>query len=122
MKIRNKFIIPLIAIIVAMLMVGGSVSGTAADTSASESSVSDTSTTHPLTYIPPTPAPTSSLDEEIDALVSNIMTGIVSDPDQVGDDIRETSSIMDKFLTAITNFIDMIINFVKQIGDKLSNW
>ena len=36
MKIKNKFLIPLIAILVAMLMVGGGVSGAAADTSASD--------------------------------------------------------------------------------------
>ena len=117
MKIKNKFIIPLIAILVAMLMVGG-VSGTAADTSAPE----DTSTTHPLTYIPPSYATTGGIEDEIEGIVSNVMTGLVSDPDQVGDDIRETSGIMDKILTAMTNFIDMIINLAKKLGDFFGNW
>ncbi len=121
MKIRNKFIIPLIALIVAMLMVGSSVSGTAVDTSAS-AETSDTSTTHPLTYVPTTLPPTSSIDEEINAMVSGIMSEYVSNPDEIGEDIRETSSIMDKILTAFTNFIDMIISWVKSIGDKLGTY
>lgn len=115
MKIKNKFLIPVIAILVAMLMVGGGVSGTAADTSASD----ETSTTHPLTYIPPEIATTANMDEAIDQLVSDVMSNIVSDPDQVGDDIRETSGFLDKILTVFTNFIDMLINFFKTIGDKL---
>lgn len=118
MKVKNKFLIPLIAIFVAMLMVGGGVSGVAADTSASD----ETSTTHPLTYIPPEIATTESPDEAIDELVSNIMSTLVSDPDQVGEDIRESNGIIDAILTAFTNFIDVIINFFKQIGDKLGNW
>lgn len=116
MKIRNKFIIPVIALLIAMLMVGGSVSGTAVDTSAPE----ETSTTHPLTYIPPTNAPTSSLDEEINALVSNIISSNVDDPNQVGSDIRESSGFFSKIITGITNFIDMIMSLITSIADKLS--
>lgn len=115
MKIRNKFIIPVIALLIAMLMVGGSVSGTAADTSAPE----ETSTTHPMTYIPPTAAPTSSLDEEINAMVSNLISSNVENPDQIGSDIRESSSFFGKIITAITNFIDLIMSWVSSIGDKL---
>ena len=118
MKIKNKFLIPVIAILIAMLMVGGGVSGTAADTSASE----DTSTTHPLTYIPPSIPTTAGIEEEIDGIVSNVIGGLVSNPDQVGSDIREQSGFMDKLLTAMTNFIDAIINFAKKIGDFLGNW
>lgn len=114
MKIKNKFIIPLIAILVAMIMVGG-VPGTAADTTASD----ETSTTHPLTYIPPSIATTSNIEDEIDGIVSEVIGGLVSNPDQVGDDIREASSFMDKIITGMTNFIDIIINFFKALGDKL---
>ena len=115
MKIRNKFIIPILAVIIAMLMVGGSVSGTAVDTSAPE----ETSTTHPLTYIPPTAPPTSSLDEEINAVVSGLMSEYVSDPNGVGSDIRESSGIFAKIIKAITGFIDTIMNLISSIGDKL---
>lgn len=117
MKIKNKFLIPIIAVLVAMIMVGGGVSGTAADTSSSD----ETSTTHPLTYIPPSIATTGNIEDEIDGIVSDVMSGLVSDPDQVGDDIRESSSFIDKILTVFTNFIDMIINFAKKIGDYLGS-
>jgi hypothetical protein len=100
-------------------MVGGGVSGVAADTSASEE---QTSTTHPLTYIPPPMATTESLDDTIDELVSGIVSTLISDPDQVGDDIREGNSIIDQILTVFTNFIDTIINALKLIGDKIANW
>ena len=118
MKIRNKFIIPVLALIIAMLMVGGSVSGTAVDTT--PAAAEDTSTTHPLTYIPPTAPPTSSLDEEINAMVSNFISSNVTNPDQIGTDIRESSGILGKFITAITNFIDMIMAWISSIGDKLA--
>ena len=118
MKIRNKFLIPVIALLIAMLMVGGSVSGTAVDTSAPE----ETSTTHPLTYIPPTFAPTSSLDEEINAIVSNLVSSNISDPNGIGSDIRESSGFFAKIVTGITNFIDMIMALVTSIADKLSGF
>ena len=120
MKIKNKFIIPLIAILVAMLMVGGSVSGVAADTSASVDEM--TSTTHPLTYVPPPIATTESLDDTIDEVVSGVMSTLFDDPGQIGDDIREGNGIVDQMLRLFTNFIDTFINALKFIGDKIANW
>lgn len=120
MKIKSKFLIPVIAILIAMLMVGGSVSGVAADTSASADEM--TSTTHPLTYIPPPIATTESLDDTIDGIVSDVMSTLFEDPGQIGDDIREGNGIIDQILSVFTNFIDSIINALKLIGDKIANW
>ncbi len=109
MKIRNKFLIPIIAILLAALMVGASVSGSAADTTASES------TTHPLTYVPTTLEPTSSLDEEIDAMVSENLGGLAGAEDEV----REVSGIMGKILRAFRDIINKIIELAAKAGEFL---
>ena len=82
-----------------------------------EATTTNPAWTHPLTYVPETAPPTSSLDEEIDNAVSNILGGV---GDSVGDDIRDTASVSGKFLRTIRDFIDKIIEFTKKIGDFLS--
>ncbi len=117
MKIRNKFIIPVIAILMAILMAGSMVSGTAADTSASETEYNPA--THPHTYVPTTLPPTSSLDEEIDAFVSENL-GDLADAE---DDVREFGGAMGNILKVFKGFIDKIIAVAAKIGEFLSgNW
>ena len=118
MKIRNKFIIPVIAIFVALLMTGAPVATVAADTVASDETSETTTTnpawTHDYTYVPETLPPTSSLEEEIENAVSNI---IGDKGEGVGDTIRDTASVSGKLLRAIRDFIDKLIAFTKSIGD-----
>ena len=62
MKIKGFFVIPLVAILVAMFTLGV-VPGAASDTTA-ETELSDT-----LTFVPPTIPPTSSMDEQIEGFL-----------------------------------------------------
>ncbi len=121
MKIRNKFIIPVIAMLMAILMVGSTVSGTAADTSA-DTALSETEydpATHPHTYVPTTLPPTSSLDEEIDAFVSENLGDLAG----AEDDIREFGGAMGNILKVFKDFIDRIIAAAAKIGEFFSgNW
>lgn len=117
MKIRNKFLIPLIALILAVVMAGASVSGTAADTTASESA--SESTTHPLTYIPPTMPPTSSMDEMIDEIISENL-GDLADSEE---DVRELGGAMGNILRVFRDFINDLLAITAKIGEFLSgNW
>lgn len=114
MKIRNKFLIPLLALILAMLMVGAPISGTAADTEAPETSAS---TTHPHTYVPPTLPSTTNNDGMIEDFISENL-GDLADSKE---DVRGFITIMDNILTAIRDFIDQIIEAAKWIGEILVN-
>lgn len=106
MKIRNKFLIPMIALILAAVMIGSAVPGAATDTTAAESAEE---TTHPLTYIPTTPVPTSSLEDEIGAFVSNNLGQL----GEAEDEVREFGGVMSTILRAIRDFIDKLIEFFK---------
>lgn len=114
MKIRNKFLIPVIALLLAILMVGAAVPGTAADTTAAEES-----TTHPLTYIPTTMPPTSGIDDMIDEIVSENLGGLAGSEE----DIREIGGAMGNILRVFRDFINDIIAIAAKIGEFLSgNW
>ena len=121
MKIKNKFIIPVIAVLVALFMTGVPVATVAADTEASDST-SETTTTNPAwthTYTQTTlPYPTtSSLDEEINSAVSDILGETAG---ELGEPIRDAANTSGGFLRAIKAFIDKLIEFTKKIGDFLS--
>lgn len=106
MKIRNKFLIPMIALVLAAVMIGSAVPGTATDTTAAESAEA---TTHPLTYVPTTPVPTSSLEDEINAFVSNNLGGLA----EAEDEVREVGGVIGNILKSIRDFIDKLIEFFK---------
>lgn len=110
MKIRNKFLIPMIALVLAALIIGSAVPGAATDTTAAESAEE---TTHPLTYIPTTPVPTSSLEDEIDAFVSNNLGDLA----EAEDEVREVGGVMGSILKTIRDFIDKLIEFFRKAGD-----
>lgn len=115
MKIKNKFIIPLIALLLAVLTVGSSVPGTAVNTSADLSA--SESTTHPLTYVPPSVPTTASIEEEIDKFVSENL----GDLNEYEDEVRGFGGIMDQILSTFSKVLGGFIEFVKKIGDFLAN-
>lgn len=106
MKIKNFMVIPLIAILVALFTIGA-VPGVAADTTASE-----ITTTDPLTYVPVTPPATSSLEEEIEGAVSNVLGDTLKDSE---DEARGFSKFMGDLLASIKNILNSIIR-IFQIG------
>ena len=113
MKIRNKFLIPMIALVLAALMIGSSVPGAATDTTAPVST-SET-TRHPLEYVPTTIPPTSSLEDEIDKFVSENL-GNLSDAEGP---VREFGGIFASILRVFQSFIDKIIALTEKIGGML---
>ena len=115
MKIRNKFLIPMIALLLSALMIGAAVPGAATDTTASVSA-SET-TQHPLTYIPTTLPPTSSLEEEIDKFVSENLGGL----GEAEDEVREIGGFMGTILRAFQSIIDKIIALTEKIGAYLGS-
>ena len=77
MKIKNKFIIPVIAIMVALVMTGAPVATVAADTTPSDDSTTEITTTdprwtHPYSNTTTTEPTTADLDATINSVVSGI--------------------------------------------------
>lgn len=105
MKIKGLFVIPLIAILVAMLTVG-TIPGFASDTTA-EPTTSDT-----LTYVPPTTPATSSFDEELEGFISD---AIGDDLQQAEGPLRSFSELMAGLLNSFRNILNSIIK-IFQIG------
>ncbi len=110
MNIKGKFIIPLIALLIAVIMVGAVPVG-AADTTASDTPTSDT-----LTYVQPTDPPTSSLDEEIGGFISSNLGG---DLEAAEGPLRDFSETMSSFLTKIRDFLNAIIEAITGMGGML---
>lgn len=106
MKIKGLFVIPLIAILVAMFTVGA-IPGFASDTTATEATTSDT-----LTYVPPSIPPTSSFEEEIEGFVSD---AIGDDLQQAEGPLRGFSELMAGLLNSFRNILNSIIR-IFQIG------
>ena len=120
MKIKNKFIIPVIAVLVALIMVGSPATIVAADTEASDSTTETTTTipawTHDYTYKTTTQAPTSSLEEEIEGAVPDILGDV---DENLGDTIRDAANTSGGILRGVRNIINKIIAFFDKIGDFL---
>ena len=112
MKIKGAFIIPLIAIMIALFTIGVT-PGFASDTTASDTTVSDT-----LTFVTTTEAPTSSFEEEIEGFIS----GAVGD--QLGGveaPVRGFSTLMEKLLTSMRNILNSIIRILEISGGMLGS-
>lgn len=107
MKIKGKFIIPLIAIMIAMFTIGIT-PGAAADTTASDS----------LTYVPPTAAPTSSLEEKAEEAVSNLLGDTLQDAEGP---IRGISEMMENLLQSFRNILTSIINILQMSGGMMGS-
>lgn len=115
MKIKGKLIIPLVAILIAMFTLGAT-PGVAVDTSAS----SEVTTTEydSLTYIPPTVPATSSLEEEVEGMVSDMFG---EDLQQAEGPLRAFSEMMAGLLNSIKKIINSIINIFEIGGGMLGN-
>ncbi len=101
MKIKGFYVIPLIAVMIAMFTIGIT-PGFASDTTVSDS----------FTYTQPSIPPTSSLDEEIGGFISGAFG---EDLEQAGDSIVGVSGIMAKLLSSLRNVLNSIIR-IFEIG------
>ena len=111
MKIKGFFIIPLVAILVAMFTLGV-VPGAASDTTA-EKETSDT-----LTVVPTTKPATSSMDEEIGGFVSDF---IGDDLQNMEGPIRGFSERMADFLNTVREYLLKIISLFEMGGGFLGD-
>ncbi len=107
MKIKGIFVIPLIAILIAMFTLGAT-PGIAADTTVSDS----------LTYVPTTLPPTSSLEEEVEGMVSNMFG---DDLQNAEGPIRSFSQVMAALLNSIRNILNSIINIFQTAGGMIGD-
>lgn len=112
MKIKGAFVIPLVAIFIAMFTLGIT-PGVAADTTGSDTTMSDT-----LTFVPPTTPPTSSLDEEIEGFISDF---IGDELQQAGGPLRAFSELMAGLLNSFRNILNSIIRIFQIGGGMLGN-
>ena len=115
MKIKGKLIIPLVAILIAMFTLGAT-PGVAVDTSAS----SEVTTTEydPLTYVPPTAPATSSLEEEVEVMISDMFG---DDLQQAEGPLRSFSEMMAGLLSSIKRIINSLINMLQIGGGMLGD-
>lgn len=104
---KSKFFIPVIALLIALISVGA-VPGMASDTTASIVSTSDE-----LTYVSATVAPTSSLDEEIESIISS---AIGDDLKEAEGPLRDFSEIMSKILSKFKEMLNTVIQMITGFG------
>lgn len=119
MKIKGIFIIPLIAIMIALFTIGVT-PGFASDTTAGSVVDSEQSTSvtlsDTLTFIPTTEAPTSSFEEEVEGVVSGVLGGNV---EGIETPVRGFSTLMEKLLTSMRNILNSIIRILEISGGML---
>lgn len=106
MKIKGFFVIPLVAILVAMFTLG-IVPGAATDTTA-DTTLSDT-----LTFVPPTTPATSSFDEELEGFISN---NFGDDLQQAEGPLRGFSELMAGLLNSMRNILNSIVRIFQISG------
>lgn len=107
MKIKGKLIIPLIAILIAMFTLGAT-PGTAVDTTVSDS----------LTYVTQTVPPTSSIEEEVEEIVSDMFGDDLKDAEEP---IRGVSTIMEGLLSSLRNILNSFIRIFEGVGGIMGN-
>lgn len=112
MKIKGLFVIPLIAILVAMFTVGA-IPGFASDTTAAEATTSDT-----LTYVPPSIPPTSSFEEELEGFISD---AIGDELQQAEGPLRSFSELMAGLLNSFRNILNAILRIFQIGGGMMGN-
>ncbi len=109
MKIKGFFIIPLVAILIAMFTLGV-VPGAATDTT---TELSDT-----LTFVPPTTPATSSFEEEIEGFISN---NFGDDLQQAEGPLRGFSELMEGLLNSIRNILNSIVRIFQISGGMVGD-
>ena len=118
MKIKGFFVIPLIAILVAMFTLG-TVPGTAVNTSADQSIAETTEKlSDTLTFVTTTAEPTSSLEEEVVGFVSNNLGGIIG---EASGPAKGITAAMEKVLNSIRDFLYKVLALLEAGGDALGN-
>ena len=105
MKIKGAFIIPFVAILIAMFTLGA-VPGFASDTTVSD----------PLTYIPAEEPSTTSMDEKIEGFVSDMFG---DDLQQAEGPLRGFSELMAGLLNSLRNILNSIVRIFEISGGMM---
>lgn len=112
MKIKGKFIIPLVAIMIAMFTLGVT-PGFAGDTTAKTVSVEDS-----LTYVPPTYTTEAPLEDQIGGFISGAFG---EELENAGESMMETGSVMNALLKSLRNILNSFVKIFERIGLILGN-
>lgn len=111
MKIKGKFIIPLVAIMIAMLTVGAT-PGFAGDTTVT-TSVEDS-----FTYVPPTYTTEPPFEDQINGFVSDAFG---EELENAGNSMMESGGIMNAFLQSLRRVLNSFVVIFERIGLMLGN-
>ena len=113
MKIKGKFIIPLVAIMIAMFTLGAT-PGFAGNTEAAES----TTVYDSITYETHTSTTKAPIDEQL----GNFLSSNFSDELQgAGDTIMETGGVANIFLKSLRKVLNSFVIILERVGDILGN-
>lgn len=112
MKIKGKFIIPLVAIMIAMFTLGVT-PGLAGDTTATTASVEDS-----LTYVPPTYTTEAPLEDQIGGFISS---AVGEELESAGDQMMETGGVMNALLLSLRKVLNSFVRIFEIIGNMLGN-
>lgn len=113
MKIKGKFIIPLVAIMIAMFTLG-STPGFAGNTEAAESTtVEDTHT-----YVDPTFTTKAPLEDQVGEFLSSNFSDELQN---AGDSMMETGGVMNALLKSLRRVLNSFVIIFERIGDILGN-
>lgn len=112
MKIKGKFIIPLVAIMIAMFTLGAT-PGFAGDTTATTASVEDS-----LTYVPPTYTTEAPLEDQIGGFISS---AVGDELESAGDQIMESGGVMNALLLSLRKVLNAFVRIFEIFGNMLGN-
>ncbi len=112
MKIKGKFIIPLVAIMIAMFTLGAT-PGFAGDTTATTVSVEDS-----LTYVPPTYTTDAPLEDQIGDFISS---AVGDELESAGGQIMETGGVMNALLLSLRKVLNAFVRIFEILGNMLGN-
>lgn len=111
MKIKGKFIIPIVAIIIAMCTVG-TTPGFAGDTQPSTSVVDS------YTYVESTREPEIPLEDQLGGYVSSAFGDQMQ---EAGNAAMEKGGILNKIMTRIRNILNSFVNILERIGAMMGS-
>ena len=112
MKIKGKFIIPLVAIMIAMFTLGVT-PGFAGDTTATTVSVEDS-----LTYVPPTYTTEAPLEDQVGDFISS---AVGEELENAGDQIMETGGVMNALLLSLRKVLNAFVRIFEILGNMMGN-
>lgn len=114
MKIKGKFIIPLVAIMIAMFTLGVT-PGFAGNTEAAREATTVYDT---LTYTTTTQAPEPPLEEVVGGYISSAFG---EDLENAGGSMVETGGLMNKLLLKVRNILNSFVKIFERIGLMMGN-